>query len=699
MGNHINNEGTMGKNTKRTFIFSFLFVLVYCGFCAYIQDICIFYAAIYLFYEMFGIIIVGFAVFQWINIKNMCFWETFGISYALGYTFNIILYLLIFPVWGRLGLVVVLYCVSGLAVIYLISTHFWEKIPIPKRGENILILSFLFVLLLLQFFISAANNMSPVVIGFNTYYRDYYYWAGDIVSLFKKFPPENYRNIGTAYHYHYFSSLQAAVVCMCTGIPVNNYAFGFSFIQSSVLLICAVYCFVKTVVHKTPYIIWSMVMILFTTGEEVLTRVSLISHLYTVPFGFDIGTALGMFSMALFVRQIKENQYNWKLMVVMELILFSCIGTKGPVGLIVLFMVGITCVYWVVVPRKRNLASGMIYGLVSLSVFVKLYILILSGPITDTGTTVNSFIKGGGGNSLLLDRPELIAVYTLVSGYPGIIREILFSIFYIIKVHPALFAMFFVAILLMILKPKQTDILNFILFCGFIFGVILTRRFEMVGFSQVYFIMAAIPYGIIFSIKTIENFMNPNLMEKYPCLKKILPIGSTLIIVLGVYFFVRSSYFISPLESGLTKISSVVSGKTEHIKYMVYDSVAPKCKQIDDPKIYGGPNIIITDQKYQAALWLKSYSNNESVITSDLQNDIWFYQYPLGIISERYIWKKDNAVIVDAAQGKENAIKLLSDENVDYLMTFAENKDKILSIMDPQSIVYENKEVIIVKLN
>ena len=132
---------------------------------------------------------------------------------------------------------------------------------------------------------------------------------------------------------------------------------------------------------------------------------------------------------------------------------------------------------------------------------------------------------------------------------------------------------------------------------------------------------------------------------------------------------------------------------------MVYNHSEPRCDLIADLPSYENGNILITEKEYEAALWIKSNTEDHAVITANLQKDTMFYQYPFGIIGERRIWKKDNQIITDAAQGDEQAIEVLIDEDVDYFLTFAENKETILNILEASSIVYENEEVIIVKLS
>lgn len=677
---------------------SVLLLLVYCGISAFFQEISVVYALIFLLFQTFGILTVGYAVLKLIDIENLDFWETFGISYAFGYAFNIILYLIVFPLYGKTPLIISLYCISILSFIYLIkSGHLKQICRLDRKKKNFVYLFLLFVLLF-QFFVSAANNMSPGLLGFNTYYRDSFYWAGDIVSLSKKFPPEDYRIIGAPYYYHYFSSMQGAVVCMCTGIPINGFVFGFSFVQSAILLVCAAYCFFKTVLRKPSYIAFGMILALFTTGDEQLVRVTIISHLFTSPFGYDVGTAFGLLTMAFWMKQIKEVRFNWRLFAAILICFFTCVGTKGPIGAIVLLMIGVTCVCWVLIPKKRNLVGGFVYGSVLLSLFLKLYILVVSGPIGGAASKAASFVGGGTGRSLLADRPELISVYSVTSKLP-IVGEFVFSLFYVLKAQPAVFVLFCAAVVLLAVNYRKTDVVDIITLCGFITGVILTRALKLGGYSQMYFIMAGIPYGIGFSLKVIEEFMEGDFLKVHSKMKRIQPIGAMLLLLIGSWYFVCSNSFFYPMESGLTKIISVISGERNQTKYMVYNHSEPRCDLIADLPSYENGNILITEKEYEAALWIKSNTEDYAIITANLQKDTMFYQYPFGIIGERRIWKKDNQIITDAAQGDEQAIEALIDEDVDYFLTFAENKETILNILEASSIVYENEEVIIVKLS
>ena len=76
---------------------------------------------------------------------------------------------------------------------------------------------FLFVISLLT--VSCANFLPSSNIFENNFFQDNLYYCGNIAELAKEYPPVNFRAFFQSYSYHYFDTIQLAVIKSITSIP------------------------------------------------------------------------------------------------------------------------------------------------------------------------------------------------------------------------------------------------------------------------------------------------------------------------------------------------------------------------------------------------------------------------------------------------------------------------------------------------
>lgn len=690
----------MRINLKRRTIIKAIFIVIslfaYCILCALLQNILWYYALTFLLYELFGIISVGFAIHNIIKLEAANWIETFGLSYALGYSANILLYIISFTLLGSLGFKILFSIVILASIIYnfryikLHKTVFQSCID----GKYIGII-FIFILFF-QFFTFAANNCSTSYLGTNSYYVDLVYWASDAVTFTKQFPPINFRVIeGGTYYYHYFSAIQVAVSSIMTGIPVINYVLGFSYIQSAVCLLFGSYIFFHNLISDRFFLYVSMIMFLFTTGVEYYSWVTPSSHMYAAPFGFDVGITFGMLTITMFFRQIKLKKLNSKY-VASILVFFSiCMGAKAPVACIVLVILECCCLYLMLSKDKLSIATAFFYGIAFVCLFLLIFFLFSNGHLTGS-SKAEGFIMDGTNNSIL-NQPDVAMIHDiLIKHFSQIGGQILFLLYYIILVNPSVYISVLLGGLIHLCEVKKITYIDIVFATGTIVGILLTRSLKLVGFSQIYFITTTFPFAIAFGIRAFVNYGESKKESHCTPLCRIGIKGvSILALIAGMNLFFNSMYFLPQMTSGCKKALSILGLSKSDDFFLDGSSGIVKCKELNDMAKKDYHYLVINSDEVSAAKWIRENTDCDCKIISNLlETSNYQYNYLVGVIAERWIWMGDEELIFNAINGDSYALKQLREKGIQYLLL---DKEKTSEIKDEQ-IVYSNDQVYIVDL-
>lgn len=689
--------------------------LVFCMLCAFLQNINVLYGVAFLGYQLIGVFSIGYMLKTLLGLNTKNWIESFGISYAFGYALNIICYLIAFPLFGKIGLCVCIYA------LVLFSLFFnWKRIDLERLiiKEDCWILIILVGVLFLQFFMFAGNNCAASYIETNSYYRDFCYWMSDVVTFTKQFPPIDFRVIdSSSYYYHYFSSIQAAVQSLVTGIPVANFGMGFYFIQSAILLVFTSYVFFSNLIKDKHLKMIAIVLFLFSTGFENRVYVTYISHMYATPFGFDVGLVFGMLAILFMIKQCDEEKLEFNLFISVILFFAICMGTKGPIGSIVLLILGCFCIRYFILgfKNKEMLKMAFFYGGILLIIFFLLYILVVNGP--NTGSSKTEIFLNLGVNNTIFKNEDLLILHDMFEKHFGnFIGEIIFSIYYLILVNPAVYICAIWGGLIHVFSKEKYGYVNGIFLIAIIVSYVLFRKFKLHGFSQMYYMLLLQPIVVAFGLRGIEKYCmttesegnlrgemgfpgishNPVRFKIIINKTKTIAMGTlVLLTMIGLFYFSDSFYMQAPFTSGIRKVSYMLGMSNETDMYLANVNGEIVVLGMNEELRKSNSYLVVDKSDVEAAVWLKNHSDENSLIVSDLM-DCQNYRnnYLIGIFAERFTWTEEQEVIKKAVSGDEDSIFKLKERGIRYMLIKNANVD----IWKKDSIVYSNEKVAIVDL-
>ncbi len=445
-------------------------------------------------FQIFGLLLPGFAIVQLLGPEIKTNVHCLAYSYFAGFCFNIIEYFLIVPFGFRSYAVIfpIVFALLSFLLLWVkrktIILRFSRMVR-DRNGETICVVFFI-ITFGIEFFTYAGKNLLPPSIEYNRLYNDCMYWIGNSIELTKEFPVCDFRNYPEPYNYHYFSSLQLALISLVTGIKPIVLGFGYSYLQPVIMLILGGYCLFKELgTHRDAA--FGMAILLFTSGLENISRVSYSAHMFIGQFGFDYGMGLLTFYLYILYKiNISEKVYL-RDCIAMLAVLFVLCGTKGPLAAIGIVPLGILCFSWLFQKNKRKLAFGL--GIPALVVFLFAYLFIVN--ISGYGDISAVF----GGKKLYELSETVVALRTAIFSMagPAFVKEVLFAIVYCVFCQPCIFILMVIAMIQSIRKRK-IDAFSVSLVIGIAIGMCLAIYTGIWGGSGMYFAMAAFPMGIAF---------------------------------------------------------------------------------------------------------------------------------------------------------------------------------------------------------
>lgn len=439
-------------------------------------------------FQVFGIMTPGLMFVFLFRLPLHTDMEILGVGYALGYVSNIVLYFCIVP-WGLKDYTG--YFVIGLAVISLLymgfGKRFGQKAEHDRFGCRLCIIVGC-VLTAVQLCAYTGVNMLVPLAARNSYYSDVLYWIGNIVELSKEFPVIDFRNWQSlrTYNYHYFSSLQLALINLATGIRPVVLGFVYSVFEAAVLVVTGSYLvFYKCAGEKKSYIAFAMIALLFTTGAEKLTNVTYTAHMLIGPFGFDVGMGFLLFCIYFMLRLLARKQFSVKMGVMILIFLITLLGVKSPNAVILLCGIGFLFLYWLVKERKYwvLILGGILLGIVAF-LCLKFFNLKYYIPNGD----ISLFLGDYEGNSTLV----------------FLLKAVTFPV-YLILCQPAVYISFFAAMVYRIVKKKRKDVWSWICVGSVCVAGILGNCLEFFGHSEIYFVMSSYPFAIVYVLRTLKG--------------------------------------------------------------------------------------------------------------------------------------------------------------------------------------------------
>lgn len=641
-------------------------------------------AVLFIVFQILGILLPGMWLVVALRIKISTKLALIAYGYGFGYGLTIATYYILTPV-GLVSYVKYMLIVEGLLSFYYL--FFRNKCKIQQLEEdkkgNIICIVAILIMFIIRFVIYYGVNIVPFGESGTFYTSDLLYYIGNGVELSKGYPPMDFRLYTQEYRYHFFGSLQLAVLKMFLNSSTAVAEFCFAYIQSIFLLVFGAYMFLKQLQTKYFYRIWGMVSLLFVMGFENYTLNTYSYHLYVVPFGFEIGLAYVLFTMSMVLLQMREKKFSWLILVGTLLMFAVSVGSKAPIATVLLAVLGMVCAYYLFI--KKQFKTSILYGAGFLTVYLIIYFGVVSMGLSTLNTPRGLSL---GWFDIIMDSGFGSIYQKLITmGIPTLLACILLVIPYLIACNPVVFGVFLLTVVIWTLTIKKTQPMDIFCLTGVIVGCVFAFSTNQEGKSQIYFLMGAIPFAVGFAILNLNKLeWKPNMLFY----KKTGAILLTLLTVLGFFGMIYGykGYF----KLGVSNLLSIPS--------VVYDV---------------GQTNLLTQKEHEAYEWIRENTQEDSLFVSNIMlQEHQDRSFVTGVFTERHLWlegwgygyiTRSKAEIVKRVNtifrtfsGDIKAIEELKKDGVDYLIQIKRIEPNLKTQLVGTIKVYENEEVIIHEL-
>lgn len=462
------------------------FALVYSAGAALVFGVSIKNAAANILLQVFITFLPGLGLYTLLFREEKSWPNVIFLSYALGYSVNIIEYFITKPLGSSLLVIILSYVVSLLAVYALIKKPLACKAFTLKKvfGNKMAILFVLFVLL--QVYLYVLPNAAPELVGTTLVDKDNQYWMNNSVSLLIKFPAENVFLSGLPLFYHYFSSIHVAFSSILSGIDIFTLTITLYPVTRSLIMLGGANYMLDVLGAKKKQKLFLMIVLFLSTGFELLIRVSNVAHFLTNPFGMGVGMGFGAFFIGAFIEVVRKSdeKFNWRLFTAVILFYAILVGVKSPVGTILSIIPAVFCVVWLF---QKKFKYAFTYG-VSI-VFIFLVISVFCCGLLDVFGDTESVYDIG-----VRTMVEMGRVWLTPNMY---INAAVSSLLFFGLAQPILAILFAAAFIKLIidLVKKQIKgnelIIKIALIASALTGIFFWLVFVLIGGSEMYFIMSA----------------------------------------------------------------------------------------------------------------------------------------------------------------------------------------------------------------
>lgn len=621
-------------------------------------------------YMLFCILFPGYTICCLLKIEDKKDVLVLAYSLGLGYSISIIEYLILMPLKLGAFFPAVAAIVALICIIYLVKNKiFNNKVSLIPSSLFFLCTLFLLVILVLEYYtVSMVNTLPGETPMGNLFHSDLLYWVGNNITATRGFPLQDFRQVGYEYNYHYFSSLFIAQMSMVTGIDVVVLSLYFSSIFAGCLLIYGLYALLSNVIDKSILIVLGYLF--FVTADGKYT--SFETHLFYMPFGFDYGMAMGMLAVSTLFLLKKGKVTKVSGCILSAIFLGICTGSKGPIGAIVLVGFG---VFSLLLLFKKEWGKAFIWGGIWLGTFLMVYCIFISGTYTSVGPSLDYVGMIGALN----ENPyvhSVISEYTVLDRLATIPKVMTVIPLYLFKSSYAsniLWCLSIVAMAVMIIKKNKEWynflILNIIVLVGNVLGIMFIQRG---GGSQIYFIMAAMPFALTAGLLAIQNLYGRRVV-----------VVTVLIAALALLVFQYKRC--APKHRGRIELGISIANKVG----MSWEPTGMYCN----------------NAQYDTYCWIRDNTDVDSIIAIDnfgSADDFNNQRTLAGVLSERYVWNEDlvffkeeaarrNEILNSISVLDDESIRRLQDEGVIYYLQNKQYSSEDINTSSYVNIVFDNE--------
>lgn len=566
-------------------------------------------------------------------------------SYAIGYAFIILEYFFAEIFNRKISFGTITFSVAIVSATCLIRKIIQnEKSSEYKKGNNTWIdIVFFIIFLLLSVLAYSANYLSPDMCVEFTAARDMQFWVNNTVALKISFPPSNLYMHGNLLNYHYFSNIPIAFLSSVYRIDIFTLSFPLYCITKAFLMIGAVHFLLNTIGADKRMKIAAYVLMLFTTGAENIVFVTFLHHTLLSPFGFDISYAYGIYFVALMIQQWKKETFELNCLAQLILIWSMCVGSKGPVGTVLLLLPALLCLYWLV---KEQWALAFGYGVVILALylFICKYCIGMFSVIDGTSAWHLSGIYTSNDLCSFPATDNKILSLVVELGKKNIIFAIIVKCFLL---NPSIMwfgCLSLIGIYLLFRKAfieSHSLYLDFSLAATAVWGLFLWMIVNAGGHSEMYFGMTAmIPLSILIFVSYVQikgNF--DKLVIAKSGIRHCMRVIGIVLMLCCMYFYFLSSY------AGVGAVYSVQEGMN-------------KLNNINENAHRDSGQDSIRKSDAEALEWLRDNTPLDSLILSDkavITDNPHYYLY--GMFCERQQYLEGSDMLALAGEKTQSEIQ------------------------------------------
>lgn len=473
--NKLNADYQYGKILGWLIGYSLLFVLV----STFLNKLSAGEAVFVFLYQIFLYILPGMAIVALFDDRIRTDVEWIGYSFAAGYCFNILVYYVVVPL-GLQQYIRVIGCFFAFVSICIIYRKREKFSCTQDRNGRKMCTIGVIVYGLFMFIAYNGNGLTPDLTGatdYFTYHRDVLYWIGNLQSLMKQYPPINPREYtGGVFNYHYFSSLQLAVLSLFTGVNAAVVCIGLYFHATVGMIIFGTYLLAEKILKGNKGISFAMCALLATSGVENITIIEHVCHYVLTSFGTDYGLGIILFLLLMLYRYCEEPLKNRGVICVILLAVLT--GTKGPYAAVAICGVGGVCLLWLI---QKKVSRAFVFGFSSLGVFGAIYYFVC-----------NTRGYAGGGNSSYKLINLVIRTDPDMSMFEACLRKLGREVINILLMKPIVLVPFIVILVVILWHRRRISIFEFGCLCMTAAGLAVNAVITMPSNQQTYFALAAL---------------------------------------------------------------------------------------------------------------------------------------------------------------------------------------------------------------
>ena len=605
-------------------------------------------ALLFSLYQTAGIFIPGVALFLLIQGRSDSSLLSFAcLSYAFGYSLNILAYFITVLIGlGDLQARIVILILAICSVFFIFISK--RNVRVLKIDGTDIPFLIVFLSFLVIVFLGYGGNY-PIPESSKpdiSYHADALYWVENAVALTKSFPPQELRMCGTPLFYHYFASVYVAFANLVTGIDCFSLSYSLYPLGKSLILFGGLYELAKSFFPERKKQIFFIAVLLFTTGFENYTIVNHVAHILTLPFGFDMGYAFGLYFLAFLLKQYvpvceaiyaerkrRQGEMSEEIETIREycvpgteelsagnmiagtLCFLMCAGHKAPVAMILLVFAGVICLFWLL---NKQPVKAILNGIPAVICFI-LIMMVCVGLFSGAESRVN---PGSFSHVATLRATPLFERYeeAALNREPGISGIIRTGIVYLIQmmkllllIHPLILFLDFHGII-QLLKNKNADWMDIGLLLTVGAGLFMGLFNAQEGVSQLYYSLISFVPGLLFGARHMKVYLAYDNSEG----RNIIAGVVSGLMLMQLILFMGCA--------GVLETSWKGFNNAAELRYHP--------EQNTDPKPYS-----LQRSDYEALVWLRENTPENSIVVSDrsVLCDLDNYMY-YGTFSERKMY-------------------------------------------------------------